>query len=245
MKYASIAILVMPLAALADWNLNQGVDPLTDEAFSVAISDYQINIHARSAVVRCAGGEFEVYFGSNEFLDNELVGVRYRIDNDELEQGTWIASADGKAVFAKRPEYIAHKLVQGSTFIIEVNDFRGVQYRSTFSLQGSSAAILPVMKACHVDNVPPLTEPSPPDASTSGTGMWAVQLGAFSSQENAERLAADLRQQGYAAFLSSLETGSGTLHRVRVGPQKDRNDSESVAAQLGKTGYSGHVVPHP
>jgi DedD protein len=82
-------------------------------------------------------------------------------------------------------------------------------------------------------------------AAESATGMWAVQLGSFSNQENAERLAADLRKQGYAAFLSRLVTDSGALHRVRIGPQKDRDSAEAVAAQLAKSGYSGQVVPHP
>ena len=82
-------------------------------------------------------------------------------------------------------------------------------------------------------------------ASESVTGMWAVQLGSFSNQENAERLAADLRKQGYAAFLSRLVTDSGALHRVRIGPQKDRESAEAVAAQLAKLGHSGQVVPHP
>jgi len=75
-----------------------------------------------------------------------------------------------------------------------------------------------------------------PIAPESSTGMWAVQLGSFSNQE---------RKQGYAAFLSQLDTGSGALHRVRIGPQKDRDGAESVAAQLGKSGHSGQVVPHP
>ena len=79
----------------------------------------------------------------------------------------------------------------------------------------------------------------------STTGMWAVQLGSFSNQQNAERLAAELREQGYAAFLSKLDTGSGELHRVRVGPQKDRDAAEAVAARLRKSGQAGQVVPHP
>jgi len=82
-----------------------------------------------------------------------------------------------------------------------------------------------------------------PKAST--TGMWAVQLGSFSSQENAEKLAADLRKQGFAAFLSQLSTGTGQLHRVRIGPQKDRASAESMAERLQKTGQKGQVVPHP
>ena len=100
---------------------------------------------------------------------------------------------------------------------------------------------------------PPPADPTPAAAETavaepaaaSATGMFAVQLGSFSSQENAERLAADLRNQGYAAFLSQVESGDRQLHRVRVGPQKDRESAEAVAAQLAKSGHTGQVVPHP
>jgi DedD protein len=88
---------------------------------------------------------------------------------------------------------------------------------------------------------PAVAEPAP----ASATGMFAVQLGSFSSQENAERLAADLRNQGYAAFLSQVQSGDRQLHRVRVGPQKDRESAEAVAAQLAKSGHTGQVVPHP
>ena len=82
-------------------------------------------------------------------------------------------------------------------------------------------------------------------AGDSPTGMWAVQLGSFGNQQNAERLAADLRKQGFAAFLSQLSTGSGELHRVRIGPQKDRESAEAMAERLAKAGHKGQVVPHP
>jgi DedD protein len=99
---------------------------------------------------------------------------------------------------------------------------------------------------------PKIAEPKPapktevqktPAAST--TGMWAVQLGSFSSKENADKLAANLRKQGYAAFLSQLATSSGQLHRVRIGPQKDRQSAEAMASRLMKVGHEGQVVPHP
>ena len=93
---------------------------------------------------------------------------------------------------------------------------------------------------------PPQSAPDPaPAADTSSTGMWAVQLGSFSNQENAERLAADLRNQGFAAFLSQVRTDGGQLHRVRIGPQKDRDTAEEIAAQLQRSGHTGQVVPHP
>ena len=94
--------------------------------------------------------------------------------------------------------------------------------------------------------LPPAAAPDPESvANESITGMWAVQLGSFSSKENAERLAADLRDQGFAAFLSQLQTNTGALQRVRIGPQKDRASAESIAAQLAQAGHSGRVVPHP
>jgi DedD protein len=99
----------------------------------------------------------------------------------------------------------------------------------------------------------PGTEPEPEQqpaptiqrTTTSATGMYAVQLGSFSSAENANRLAADLRQEGFAAFLSKTESGGQELHRVRIGPQKDRPAAEAMAARLKDAGHSGQVVPHP
>jgi DedD protein len=85
----------------------------------------------------------------------------------------------------------------------------------------------------------------PADTESSTTGMWAVQLGSFGNQQNAERLAAELRQQGQAAFLSQVMTASGQLHRVRVGPQADRASADAVAAQLRKAGHDVKVLPHP
>jgi DedD protein len=100
---------------------------------------------------------------------------------------------------------------------------------------------------------PPAREQSPPPAaapsgdavSESATGMWAVQIGSFSNKENANRLAAGLREKGYAAFLSHVKTDEGELHRVRIGPQKDRASAEAVASMLETDDVDGQVVPHP
>ena len=88
-------------------------------------------------------------------------------------------------------------------------------------------------------------EQEEPAATSSSTGMWAVQLGSFANQENAEALAAKLRKQGHAAFLSQVMTSDGQRHRVRIGPQKDRAAAEAVAASLKKAGHNGKVLPHP
>ncbi len=79
----------------------------------------------------------------------------------------------------------------------------------------------------------------------SPTNMWAVQLGSFSDFERANNLAADLRKQGFAAFLRKLQTESESLHRVRVGPQKTRESAEVIAAKLNAAGHNAQVVTYP
>ena len=76
-------------------------------------------------------------------------------------------------------------------------------------------------------------------------GMWAVQLGSFGNQENAERLAAELRKQGHAAFLSQVMTSDGQRHRVRIGPQKDRAAAEAVCREPQESRPRCKVLPHP
>lgn len=100
-------------------------------------------------------------------------------------------------------------------------------------------------RAAATNKSPASKPPTAKPASASATGMWVVQMGSFSSKANAERLASDLRKKGFAAFLSQHETSSGELHRVRIGPQKDRSSAESMAAQLDRAGHKGQVVPHP
>ncbi|MDJ0917557.1 MAG: SPOR domain-containing protein [Woeseiaceae bacterium] len=105
--------------------------------------------------------------------------------------------------------------------------------------------------AAQADEPEPAQQPAPREApkiqrsAGSATGMWAVQLGSFSSADNANRLAADLRQKGFAAFLSKTESGGNELHRVRIGPQKDKPAAEAMASRLKDAGHTGQVVPHP
>ena len=87
------------------------------------------------------------------------------------------------------------------------------------------------------------TAPAQIAAGTSPTGMWAVQLGSFSERENAERLAVELKELKFAAFLSQAPSESGSMHRVRIGPLKDRESADAMAERLQKAGHKGQVVP--
>lgn len=85
--------------------------------------------------------------------------------------------------------------------------------------------------------------PTPASPTAPAAGDWAVQVGSFSSEENAKRLQSRLKSAGFKNFQVRLVTDSGTMHRVRVGPVDDRPAAESLAARLGKAGYPGRVVP--
>lgn len=74
---------------------------------------------------------------------------------------------------------------------------------------------------------------------------WAVQVGSFASQDNAERLSAELKKRGYRAFVTRLRTKDGTLYRVRVGPEQERERAELLARRLKKDGQAADVVTHP
>ena len=141
------------------------------------------------------------------------------------------------------------------TIVLERDRTEPVPVSANASGADDKPAVTHVEKDLPVADKSPATGPvkSQPKAAgntklvqaISPTGMWAVQLGSFSNQANADRLAADLRKQGFAAFLSRSQTESGALHRVRIGPQKNREGAEAMAAKLNSAGHKGQVVTHP
>jgi len=86
---------------------------------------------------------------------------------------------------------------------------------------------------------------APAPRAAAGTG-FAVQVGAFRSQSDADALVRQLREGGFAAFSERVDSGSGSLHRVRVGPEVDRAAAERLKSRLPAPYSSqGMVVSHP
>lgn len=78
------------------------------------------------------------------------------------------------------------------------------------------------------DEAAPLTEPSDPLV------RWVVQAGSFSEQENADSLVAKLKQAGFAAYRVTTADASGTLFKVRIGPEIERQAALDIAEELGR-----------
>ncbi len=85
--------------------------------------------------------------------------------------------------------------------------------------------------------------PPRPNAAAHGGESWVVQLGSFSSHDNAEHFAASLRAKGYKAFVSEFRGSGKVLFRVRVGPEQDRARADAIAARLAHEGHKGSVSP--
>lgn len=77
-------------------------------------------------------------------------------------------------------------------------------------------------------------------------GGWAVQLGAFKSQDEANKLLARARGAGLPSFVDSTGQGAEKLWRVRLGPEPDRAASEKLRDQARqKLAVSGMIVTVP
>lgn len=73
-------------------------------------------------------------------------------------------------------------------------------------------------------------------------GDWTVQLGSFSEEANAKRLAQRAGTFGYKAEVSSVRNSGKTLYRVRVGPQATRAAADAAASALKAHGVDARVV---
>ena len=77
--------------------------------------------------------------------------------------------------------------------------------------------------------------------TSTGEG-WVVQLGSFSEEENARRLADRATTFGFTTRVSTYTTSSGLMFRVRVGPGLSRDRAMDIASSLSANGFVAQVV---
>lgn len=82
------------------------------------------------------------------------------------------------------------------------------------------------------------TKPKPASGHT-----WAVQLGSFVSRDNADKLARQLKAQGFAVYVLPGGSGSSLRYRVRIGPMPDRSAAAQMVARLKSLGQVASLVP--
>jgi len=86
----------------------------------------------------------------------------------------------------------------------------------------------------------PAVERTP--AATVTGGNWWIQLGSFSSRENAERLQKQLRAAGYPISVSPIKSNGKELYRVRAGPVPSREAAAGLQGRLAAAGHKSSLV---
>ncbi|MCC5879854.1 MAG: SPOR domain-containing protein [Idiomarina sp.] len=77
------------------------------------------------------------------------------------------------------------------------------------------------------------------------TPAWVVRLGAFRNADNVQRLVRELRDNGFSAYSRSMQSDSGELRVLYVGPDLDAEVLRDQLADLkALTGLDGQLVPY-
>jgi len=92
----------------------------------------------------------------------------------------------------------------------------------------------------------PKGDAAPAALPANRAGGWAVQVGAFKSEAEANKLRDRLRGGGIAAFTDRNGGGDAILWRVRAGPYADRGGADSARGTLKqKFQLDGNIVTQP
>ncbi len=77
----------------------------------------------------------------------------------------------------------------------------------------------------------------------SRAGAWAVQLGAFKTVDEANKVRDRLKGAGFVAYVDKVDAEGGTLWRVRAGPEADRGNADKLKGRIkDKLKMDGMVV---
>ena len=109
----------------------------------------------------------------------------------------------------------------------------------------ASATVSTTKPPAAISVAPAPAKPATPSPAASGRG-YAVQVSAFRSEDEALTLRNKLRAAGFTAFSERVQAAAGTLYRVRIGPEADRDAADHLRTELSaKMGLSGMVVAYP
>ena len=107
-----------------------------------------------------------------------------------------------------------------------------------------SKATVPVesaRKTPKAASVPPSEAPRP--RAESADRPYAIQVAAFKAAGDADKMVAELKQKGFAAYRRFDKIpNKGIWYRVRVGDYKNKAEAGGIMAKLKKAGYKGMLV---
>jgi len=183
--------------------------------------------------VATAGGRYMVNVGSFSNLDNaRALATKLRAQGLPLTSES--VDVSGKPAMRLRVgPYAERTAAEAARLRVE-------------NVTGGSATVVALDAGASARPATAASAPAPRPAAAADVG-FAVQLGALSSEADANALRDRARAAGFVAFHQRVNTDRGAVWRVRVGPEADRAAAdrlrESVIAKLGLK--DAIVVSHP
>ena len=79
-----------------------------------------------------------------------------------------------------------------------------------------------------------------------GQMNWIVQIGSFSSKDNAEKLNQKVKKAGFRSFVNPIIVGEKTMHQVCLGPEYDMAAANELSKEIkNKMKLNGIVKKYP
>lgn len=120
---------------------------------------------------------------------------------------------------------------------------RQVEIVDEQALDESGSIEIPPEQTVNASNRQEQQPPVPEPAAQLNAG-WVVQLGSFRHKKNVRDLLDKLEQAGYRTFTRPIETSSGRLTKVFVGPDLKKQNLENALPHLKDlTQLQGKLTP--
>ena len=94
------------------------------------------------------------------------------------------------------------------------------------SLRSQMKDLSPRVLDLRPDESSPVSTPSDPLV------RWVVQVGSFGSSNSADSLVAKLRLAGLTAYSEKVTSASGSVYKVRIGPEINRDNAAELARKV-------------
>lgn len=167
----------------------------------------------------------------------------------EVAMGNWVVqvasfgSPDSASQVRARLEALGHivardEIVRGQSLLYRL---RTGPYPSREAAQQALEQI-----TATVAGVEPVVRQVNEELREGEQAGFAVQVGSFVSEDNAESETRRLEELGFDSFRFSEQVGERLIWRVMVGPVSERGAADQLKARLGsEAGVEGLVVSHP
>jgi len=173
------------------------------------------------------GGHFHGRRTSNgEVYDMESMTAAHKL----LPFGTYVQvtnTANGKSTVVRindRGPFVANRVI----------DLSKAAAREIDMIGPGTASVEVLALGYREDQLPGGQIPSP---SSAPWGPFTVQVGAFTQESNAWRLAASLRAKYGEVNVVNYDRGDQRFYRVRVGKEQDLNKAQNLEASLRSSGF--------